>query len=255
MTATAAPKPRAKLTLRDTTDLSLALDRYIDDHIDELELNGGALPDDLAQLFDEIQGAQMERVDAIAAKIDDLGDLADMAKARKDREARRERIYANTQAAIKAYALREVERLSGPAAGNFIKGRERKLRLQNNSGPSTDLKVPIDREYSIKVITSHQAVLLGAVAAGGPLAKYITLQQIATLDKKAVASAYEVRRTQLEDEASLLGEGDIPERGAEPNPEDVAGVVADLRAKYVATQLAAEFPGVIVSRGYHLRID
>jgi hypothetical protein len=247
------------LTLRDTTDLLIAVNQYIEEHVDEIELNGGALPDDLAALLDEIVAGQMDRVDAIAAKLDELSGYAAGAKATKDRAARRQKVWENAIAAIKNYAFREVSRVNGGPHG-FIKGKSSTLRIQRNGQPSTDLTVPKDGERSITIVPSHQAVLLAAVAANQPMSRFITVERVAHLDKKALGAAYEARRAQLEDESSLLGESDIPESmrqslGAEPNPEDVAGVLADLRARYVNDNLRAEFPGVACERGFHVRIS
>jgi hypothetical protein len=257
--ATITKAPREKLTLRDTTDLLIAVNQYIEDHVDEIELNGGALPDDLAAMLDEIVAGQMDKVDAIAAKLDEFSGYASAAKATKDRAARRQRVWENAAASLRAYAFLQVVRVNGGPHG-FIKGKSSTLRIQRNGQPSTDLTIPKDGERSIAIVPSHQAVLLAAVAANQPLARFVTVERVAHLDKKALGAAYEARRAQLEDESSLLGESDIPEStrqmlDAEPNPEDVAGALADLRARYVADNLRAEFPGVRCERGQHLRID
>jgi hypothetical protein len=250
---------REKLTLRDATDLLIAVNQWIEDNVDALELSGGALPDDLAAMLDEITAGQMDRVDAIAFKLDELSGYAAGAKATKDRAARRQKVWENSIAAIKLYAYREVERVNGGPHG-FIKGKSSTLRIQRNGQPSTDLMIPKDSERSISIVPSHQAALLAAVVSNGPLAKFVTIERVAHLDKKALGAAYEARRAQLEDESSLLVESDIPEStrqmlGAEPNPEDVAGALADVRARYVFDNLRAEFPGVRCERGQHLRID
>lgn len=269
----ATTKARETLTLRDGTDLYVAVNRYVEDHIDEIELNGGALPDDMAAMFDEIDAAIADRVDALAAKIDEFTGYATAAKATEDRAARRRRVHENTIKAMKAYGLAQVER----SGADRLRGTVATLRIQTNSAPSTELTAPPD---------AHQDLLLGLydaeqyrqdelrvgretnveppieAARPHPLARFITVQRVATLDKKALAAAYEARARELDDEAQLLGESDIPEDVREAiGPADRCGqeaidaTLAHIRADYIARALAAEFPGVRCTRGHHLRID
>lgn len=275
--ATKAKAPKEKLTLRDGVDLYQALDRYIEDHIDEIELNGGALPDDLAQVLDEVDAATADRVDAIAAKLDELSGHASAAKATKDRAARREKVWNNSIAGLKAYALYQVQR----SGGDRLHGLVAVLRIQNNSAPSTDLMAPADAQQDLLIglYDTEQGRLgrlrkaedIGAllgIAPGltgvpigkqDPLAQYITVQRVATLDKKALGAAYMARLAELEREAELIGEPDIPwVDGIRPDDvtiEQIETALADIRTRYVVDSLASEFPGVRCVRGQHLRID
>lgn len=257
MSAATKKAPRETLTLRDDVDLYIAINRYVEEHIDEIELNGGALPDDLAALLDEVDASRAERVDAIAKKLDEFSGNAAAAKATKDRAARREKVWNNTIAAIKAYAKHQVER----AGGDPLKGTIATLRLQKNGQASTEHAYTND-----DLIALHDlGATLGYAGDEGrahPLLKYIALQRVATLDTRAIAAAYETRRAELEAEAELIGESDIDEEVlAAMGPNDptraagVADVLAQMRATYIADNLAAEFPGVTVTRGFHLRID
>ncbi len=241
----ATKKPRETLTLRDTTDLLIDLNRWIEDHVDELELNGGALPDDLAKLHDEINGSRADRADAIAYKVDEFTGFATTAKAVKDRSARRQKVWENAVAAIKAYALREVER----AGGDRIRGAVAVLRIQGNSAPATEVR--FDNEQLLAFADSSVSVppIEGGVMRyePHPLAKYITVERIAHVDRKAIGAAYEARGEELHLEASL--ELSLIEDGGERE------VAAEAWARRVNEILAAEFPGVTVTRGHHLRID
>ncbi|HVX40318.1 MAG TPA: siphovirus Gp157 family protein [Gemmatimonadaceae bacterium] len=258
----ATKAPREKLTLRDDVDLYLAINRYVEDHIDELELNGGALPDDLAALLDEVDASRAERVDAIAKKIDEFSGNAAAAKATKDRAARREKVWNNTIAAIKGYAKHQVER----SGGEPLKGTIATLRLQKNGQASTEHTYTNEQLLAIAdrgVLVTREESARGDVPS--PLAKYISVERLAKLDTKAIAAAYEARRAELEVEAELIGPSDIAEAaGVDPADvcplntvanEIIAERLAAARAKYIAENLAAEFPGVTVTRGYHLRID
>lgn len=244
--------PAPKLTLRDTTDLELLVDRWIEDHIDEVELSDGALPDDLAQLLDEVQASRAERADAIAFKLDRLAGDVMTAKATKDRAARRERVAANVIKAIKAYAKREVER----GGGEPIKGTACVLRIQKNGGkPAVDVRFENEQllafaDSSVPHRNSHPLAQLPTDWAEElshephPLARFIVVQRVAQVDTDRLALAYQARRSELELEVAL-------ELSAHP-PTDAQ--VADVTARVDQT-LAAEFPGVTVTRGTHLRID
>jgi len=248
MTATAkAPKVREKLTMHEAVDLWRALQLAVEDHVDEIELNGGALPDWMAAMFDEVQLAMADRADALAFVIDEMKGNATAAKATKDRAARRQSVWENVVESVKAYALREVER----SGEDRIRGTTSVLRIQKNSAPSTDLWAQAD---------AHQDILLAAYDTAGALSRFITVARIATLDKKALGAAYEARREQLVAETPLLAESDIPDdvraRYGEPlSAEQIAAELERMRVQYIADNLAFEFPGVRCIRGHHLRID
>jgi len=258
MTAAAVKPSKPKLTLRDTSDLMLELNRYIDDHVDELELNGGALPDDLARLLDEIDASRGERADAIAFKLDEFTGYATTAKATKDRAARRQKVWDNAITALRAYALREVERLGGAP----IKGASAVLRIQINGGaPATECRFDNEQLLAFADASVQTEPREGGIAryVAHPLAAFITVVRTAVLDKKALGAAYEARRAELERDIALLSESDIPwldgQRPENATPEQVEVILADMRAKYIADNLAAEFPGITVTRGHHLRVE
>src|SRR4051812_17372682 len=110
--------PKEKLTLRDSVDLLAMLQAAIEEHVDEIELNEGALPDWMAHLLDEVDAALMERVDALAKVIDDFEGFASSAKATKDRAARRQKVWENAIKSMKSYAMLQVQRVGG----GFVRG-------------------------------------------------------------------------------------------------------------------------------------
>lgn len=242
MTATKEKKPREKLTMHEAVDLLRALNVAVEDHVDEIELNGGALPDWMASMFDEVYASMADRADALAYVIDEMKGSAAASKATKDRAGRRERVWSNVVESIKAYALREVQ-----ASGeDRIKGTTCVLRIQNNSQPSTTC-----------TLTPEQ--LVEAHDQSGPLERFITVARVATLDTRALAVAYEARYADLVTESQLIGESDIEEAWVETGeprtPDETAQVLDQMRTIYIRDNLAAEFPGVTVVRGIHLRID
>jgi hypothetical protein len=272
MTTTAkAPKaPREKLTLRDSSDLLLAVGQWVEDNIDTLELNGGALPDDLAVLLDEIIASRVERAEAIVHKLDEFTGYATSAKATKDRAARRQKVWENTIAALKAYAQREIER----GGGEPIKAPSATLRLQRNGQPAVECRfdnAQLCDFYDAQELTTREDG--GLRVANHPLARFLSVERVATLDRKALGAAYEARREELDVEARATVSAwgivaDVPDemlhaaaRALSPDAfvVDDAVVVETARRLYVANHaqaaLAAEFPGVTCVRGSHLRID
>lgn len=266
----ATKAPREKLTLRDGVDLYELVNRYVEDHIDEIELNGGALPDDLAALLDEVDAAVRERVDALAFKIDEFTGHAAAAKATKDRAARREKVALNTVAALKAYGKVQAQR-----AGGRLEGYAAVLRLQRNSAPATECTVTSAELLAIYDSAYPEAyddpsLPEGSISAPThPLLPYITIVRVATLDVKALAAAYEARRAELEELADHEASGwkttaDVPAElrdaaahALSPNAFACSNAefFATARAVFIADNLAAEFPGVRCERGHHLRID
>jgi hypothetical protein len=258
MTAAAkAPKaPREKLTLRDSSDLLLAVGQWVEDNIDTLELNGGALPDDLALLLDEIIASRVERAEAIVHKLDEFTGYATSAKATKDRAARRQKVWENTIAALEAYAQREIER----GGGEPIKAPSATLRLQRNGQPAVVCRfdnTQLCNFYDARELTPREDG--GLRVANHPLARFLSVERVATLDRKALGAAYEARREELESEAAQFTDDDLA--GLYSGPEFSAGAYpanrsrAEMRTHYVAQALTDEFPGVTVTRGHHLRID
>lgn len=247
MSTATAKKPRERLTLRDTSDLMLDLNRYIEDHVDELELNGGALPDDLAALLDEIEASRAERADAIAYKVDEFTGYATTAKATKDRAARRQKVWENAIAALKAYALRQLER----AGGDPIRGAIAVLRIQTNSAPATECRFDNEQLLAFADASIETAPLMGGITRyePHPLARFLTVQRMAVLDKKALGAAYEARREEL----ALMEALELSVDGGPESKKDPT--VAEQAAIRIDQILAAEFPGVTVTRGHHLRID
>jgi hypothetical protein len=232
----ATKAPPAKLTLRDSTDLMLLVDQWVEDHVDELELNGGALPEDLAAILDEIKAGREERAEAIVWKLDQFAGNSSSAKATKDRAARRQKVWDNATAALKAYALRELER----EGGTKIKAPSATLRIQSNSSPTVDVR--FDNEQMLTFID----------AGAHPLAKYLVVARVVSIDKKALGAAYEARRAELIDESQQYDTLIHPD---EPGYEEAWKEVLELRTHHVEQALATEFPGVSCVRGHHLRID
>jgi hypothetical protein len=253
----ATTKVREKLTLKDALDLLEQLNAAIEDHIDEIELNDGALPDWMAAMLDEIEAATADRVDAIAAKIDEFAGYATTAKATKDRSARRERVWNNVIASMKNYGLHQVQR----SGGDRLRGVSATLRIQNNSAPSTSVNVTDQQLLDYWDIDTRNAAVEGYQPF--PLTKYVSVARVVSIDKKALAAAYEARHADLVAESEVICDTDIPDviierfgdRDEPPTQEEVAAVLGDVRSKYVADNLALEFPGVQCVRGVHLRID
>lgn len=239
-TAKKPKEPKPRLSLHESVELLRLLDQAVEDNIDEIELNGGALPDWMSAMFDEVGAAMADRADAIAAVVDEMKGNASSAKATKDRAARREKVWGNVVESIKRYVARELERNGDEP----IKGTSTTLRFQRNSSPSTKLVMPEDVQ---------PVFLLHAADEGtGPLARFITVQRIATLDTKALADAYEARAAVFSDEAAMLDARDLPQ---DVTPTNVAAAIAAMRADHVQRALASEFPGVSCVRGRHVRID
>lgn len=248
MTTATTKAPAPKLTLKDTTDLELLVDRWIEDHIDEVEINDGALPDDLAQLLDEVQASRAERADAIAFKLDRLAGDVMTAKATKDRAARRERVAANVIKAIKAYAKREVER----GGGGPIKGTACVLRIQINGGkPAVDVRFENEQLLAFADSSAPRSANLADVIhyQPHPLARFIVVQRVAQVDTDRLALAYAARR----DELALMEALELSVDGGPESKNDLT--VAEQAAIRIDQILAAEFPGITVSRGTHLRVD
>jgi hypothetical protein len=257
--ATKAPrqaKPKEKLTLRDATDLSILVSTYIEDHVDEIELNGGALPDDLAKLLDEIDAATAERVDAVVFKIEEFTANAAAAKAIADHATRRRKVHDNAAKALKAYAFYQVQR----SGGTRLEGTASVLRIQNNGQASTECSLTAQQ-----LLAAHDQACGAIDEPEHPLACFITVERVASLDTRTLAAAYEARRAAIEDESLLLAESDMPDdvrhafNVAHLIDADrvvaVARALEQMRRDYVADNLANEFPGVTVTRGVHLRID
>lgn len=251
--------PREKLTLRDTVDLLSLLQGAIEDHVDEIELNEGALPDWLAQLLDEVDAALMERVDALAKVIDDFEGFASSAKATKDRAARRQKVWENAVKSMKAYGMLQVQRIGG----GFVKGKSAVLRIHNNSAPATTVNLTDEQLLEICAIDASNILVAGYKPH--PLSPYLSVTRVVSIDKKALAAAFEARRDELARESELLGETDLPDEvqqsialnddGDDTRHQHLAGAAIDgMRRNYVTTQLESEFPGVSVVRGVHLRI-
>jgi hypothetical protein len=251
-------KPKEKLTLRDATDLSILVSTYIEDHVDEIELNGGALPDDLAKLLDEIDAATAERVDAVVFKIEEFTANAAAAKAIADHATRRRKVHDNAAKALKAYAFYQVQR----SGGTRLEGTASVLRIQNNGQASTECSLTPD-----ELLTAHDQACGAIYEPEHPLAKFIKVARVASLDMKALVAAYDARRDELAAEAEFLGEADISDEDAiaiadfgantkgGTEQQAVVDVLATMRANYIRHHLAAEFPGVTSVRGQHLRID
>lgn len=254
MSATKTKAPPTKLTIRDGVDLYALINAYVEEHIDEIELNEGAMPYDLAQLLDEVDAAMMQRVDAFAAKVDEFSGYAATAKATKDRAARREKVWSNVIKSMKHYGLLQVQR----NAGEPLKGAAATLRMQRNGQPSIECALTDD-----ELIFASECSLVGPSIGDHPLGRFIDVTLAVTLDKKALGTAYEARRIELEAEAWLLGESDArqciadkADQAPDPLTQDfIDATLAHMRSQYIAESLATEFPGVVVTRGVHLRID
>lgn len=253
MTATAT-KIREPLTLRDAADVFIVINEWIENHIDELELNGGALPDELAQLIDAADLTLVKKADAIAAKLDEFAGYAATAKATKDRAARREKVWNNAGAVLKAYALHQLQRLGR----DRIRGASSTLRAQINSAAAVDCRLDNDALYAIWSFDGHHDL----PASPHPLIKYMTLEHVVHLDKKRIAADYLARRAQLEKDTPTLTYSDIPEHVADAmGPADHCGLEAreewcrTERQRRIDDVLSREFPTITVTRGSHLRVD
>lgn len=257
MSTATAKKPRERLSLHESVELLRLLDQAVEDNIDEIELNGGALPDWMASMFDEVAAAMVDRADAIAAVVDEMKGNVSSAKATKDRAARREKVWGNVIDSIKRYVAREIERNGGEP----IRGTASVLRLQRNSQASTELTMPEQQATDYLLYCADQVDHSGNHT--NPLARFIVVERMASLNKKALSDAYEARAAELESEAELLGESDVPDdviaglhgSGTPADPDDIAQEITRMRADYVQRALSAEFPGVRCIRGSHVRID
>lgn len=256
MTVTKEKKGRERLTLRDSVDLYALINQWVEDNIDEVEFNEGALPDDLARLLDEVDASVAERVDGFAFKVDEFIGKAATAKATKDRSARREKVYANIIKSMKAYGFAQVQRNNGEP----LKGITASLRIQRNGG-NASVECSLTPEQLIDATDCRLAV---PAIQTHPLARFLSASVTVSLNKELLAAAYETRAEALADEALLIGESDIEALFTDPDdaaraalatPEDTERLLEQMRHVYVTAALATEFPGITCTRGSHLRID
>lgn len=256
MTATKETRSRDRLTLRDSVDLYALINQWVEDNIDEVEFNEGALPDDLARLLDEVDASVAERVDGFAFKVDEFIGKAATAKATKDRAARREKVYANIIKSMKAYGFAQVQRNNGEP----LKGITASLRIQRNGG-NASVECSLTQEQLLDATDCH---LVGPAISEHPLGQFLTATVEVTLNKELLAYHYEARAAVLASEARLIGESDIEAEFTDPDdaaraalatPEEIERLLEQMRRVYVTAALATEFPGITCTRGSHLRID
>jgi Siphovirus Gp157 len=241
-----ATKPREPITLRDSTDLLLEINRWIEEHVDEIELAGGALPDELAAMLGAIDATTVKKVDAIAAKLDEFVGYATTAKATKDRAARRQKVWENASTALKAYVLHELAR----RGVDRLRGASATLRAQINSAPAVECRLDNEALLAICDYDGDQDNI--ADIPLHPLTKYFTIERTVHIDKRRLGADFEARREELEREAAMLTEHDVAHQ-AEYGGEVTR--IEHARALYVADALSREFPAITVTRGSHLRID
>lgn len=260
----ATPRP----TLLDRVDALAIVDQFIAEHGDEILANGGALSPALAELLDTAEGEFADKLAAIDVKQRLLrGDEASN-KAVAAAFTQKAKVTANARDEVMAWAHR----------GMVAAGREHvqtphvNARIQNSPA---SLDHAYDAAQLLAIADSEPA----ENGEAHPLARFLTVQRAAVLDGRALLAAYLAREAALRDEANDVTEVNAATRAAitraldeEVEAMDAAGEERPTveqyeteraarcaqwlrlwREGYVRDTLAAEFPGVRVARGTHLR--
>ena len=260
MSATTKPT----VTLAERADALATVNDWIAEHADEVLLNGGALPPELEQLLDEAEGDFRTKVERVAFKRRELQGHRDRAKAEQDYYAQRARMWGNADESLRSYLQRAMKR----AGETSVKTALATVWLQA-SPPS--LRHQYDDELLLKI---HDSDLSGHDLQLGnhPLARFVSVRRVASLDSRAVLAAYQAREAELQAEAATLELTDVEATaiafdahgaavardlgfdGVEPAiDEALDDALATKRTLHVEEGLAAAFPGVTVTRLNHVR--
>lgn len=107
------------------------LDAWIAVNGEEIAANGGALPDEIAQMLDEAHMAFDEKCESVALFVRSVRASAKMCKDEKDRLARKEKAYENAADALESYLLTQMQ-----AAGKELVKRPLATLAITQSPPS-----------------------------------------------------------------------------------------------------------------------
>lgn len=265
----AAPRITLADRLRDVEQV----ETWIDEHGDELLANGGELPPALAALVDVAERGLAEKVEARAAVILHLQDDAKVCQSWEARYRQRRTVLEHAAKGLKEFTKTQLE-----AAGQLrVETPLGVVRVQDNPQPS--VRHDFDGESLLAIADGAAAGDEAALFPASRLAEFIRVETVrtATLDTKALLAAYQAREQALltEAEGLVAGYDDLSEREQEAldvevsaaaeaagiaEPDEAFGApyltaaITWARRAYVREMLAAEFPGVTVTRGTHLRI-
>lgn len=246
--ADAAPKAAAppRPTLLDRLEALAFVNAWIDEHHDEILVNDGALPDELAQLLDAAEGDLATKLAAIDVIRRQHRGAEATAKAIAASFTQKARVAANAERGLIAWAKRAME-----AFGTLAVKQDGVVNARIIANPpkaehaytSDDLLEIVKRRERELRDTPHGV----AAQPGHPLLSYIHTQLTATLDTKALLADYEAARDALAETAATLWP-------MEPDDDaQLTGEIVAARIGYVQKKLAERFPGVVVTQGTHLR--
>lgn len=119
-------------TLRDLTDDLLQVEQWVDEHADEILVNGGALPPHLAELLDGAEGAFRVKVERIGSYILELAARESALRVERERLAQRVTVTANLIAGLKSLLKAWLTVAQVPS----VKGMLLSVRVQANSQPT-----------------------------------------------------------------------------------------------------------------------
>lgn len=166
-TTTAAPaapaRPRATpgLRLYEAAEQLATVERWIDEHADDILANGGALPPALEALLDEADLAFDEKAARVALVVRDFLAQAAAAKGEAARLKQREAVTTNAADALKAYLKRQIE-----AADRPVKHALAAVRVQRNGAPSLTLDPALAATHFLADGTAEPARLARLQAFG-----------------------------------------------------------------------------------------
>lgn len=276
MATTTKPAARGvtlgQVTLHELTEEYRVLGDWIEEHADEILVNGGVPTPALEELLAALDGdfeTKLGRLILVCREFATNAGVAEGAKKAVNAESARllqkQQMWENAEKSLRRYAQRQME-----AVGRLkVKTTLATVWVQENQ---PKLAHGFDNAALVAI---HDAEERDALADFGnptpteppppphPLARFVTVQRVATLDEAALLMAYEARRVELEADVEPMGPSDLPADVAEQIDwiEDTAEretakarAVEQFRARYVRERLDAEFPGITVTRSASLRI-
>lgn len=146
------------VALYDRTAALLQIDAWIEESAAEIAANEGALPDELAALLDEAEGAWEEKVERVALYVNSLGATADAIKTEENRLRERRKAHENAAKRLKAYLQGQLElvgreKVSRPLATVALQASP--PAVQHAYATSDDAATLLGTEWRDFVRTSH----------------------------------------------------------------------------------------------------
>lgn len=270
-TVTAAATRPAKgkpVTLLERADALRIIEDWVREHEDEVLMNEGALPDELAALLEQADGDFDTKMERVAIKRRDFQAHEARAKAEKDYYAQRAKMWGNADEALRRYQ----HTCLSIAGRDRVKTALATVWLQN-SPPA--VRHTYQNETLCEIADASLVMPTPPPEDGHPLAKYVTVELVAKLDTRAVLADWKARKQELEVEAeTVVSLTTDEEEGIRLNleiaaaemdtPVDEVELASGIRealdeallakrADYVAGKLATEFPGITVEQHQHVR--